>query len=144
MSSGSSGSRGFSSGARNPWTVRTMKAGDEQIQKLFNHCSFDRVAIWSTPIVGKGWINTGNYLFFLQNLMMWQIATRLFSTVGRWSLGILTLGISEAFSPPGGSNHWAFVAWDSKRPKDQVRDLFDKITYTPLLFVRLHILIHES
>ena len=56
----SSGSRGFSSkSSRNPWNVQTMKAGDEQIQKLFNHCSFDRVAIWSTPIDAKGWINTG-------------------------------------------------------------------------------------
>ena len=69
MSSCSSSSSS-SGGARNPWNVQTMKAGKEEIQKLFNHCSFDSVAIWSTPIVGKGWINTGNYLFFLRNQMM--------------------------------------------------------------------------
>ena len=78
--------------------VDVERAGDQEVQEYFKDVMFDSVAIWGTNLPGK----TGYDL-----------------------MRIATLGIADAVNfylqyAPGGTNHWAFVAWDSKRPNNQV------------------------
>ena len=42
--------------------------------------------------------------------------------IGRWVAGIGTLGLSEAVSGANcmDADHWAFIAWDSKRFNEKV------------------------
>ena len=73
-------------------------AGDRNVQEYFKDVMFDSVAIWGTPLPGK----------------------TIYDIVRVFSLGLPDLYNKIGGYSPGGTNHWAFVAWDSRRLNNQV------------------------
>ena len=59
---------------------------------------------------------------YLVELIAWFILRYYSFTIGRWTFGILTLGLTEVFSGAKcmDADHWAFIAWDSKRYNNKV------------------------
>ena len=87
-----------SSGNRVNRNVDVENAGDRNVQEYFKDVMFDSVAIWGTPLPDK----TKYDILRVASLG----AADLYNKIGGYS--------------PGGTNHWAFVAWDSRRLDNQV------------------------
>ena len=101
------------------WDIDSENAGNIYVQDYFRNCSFDSIAIWGTPLPNKDGLTVGNFKIFSSSVISYCLCHFYFD-VGRVYFDIVTVGLLELFIPKGGINHWAFVAWDSKRPNDQV------------------------